>query len=358
MIFVYLLLLVPVSLVLAHIFHAPSVWVFLTATLAIVPLAEWNRRATEQLANRIGPSIGGLVNVTFSNMTELILAIFVLLSGSANVVKAQITGSIIGNGLLGLGLAILAGSWGRAKQTFDPRRAGLLASLLVLSMTALLIPAFFDYTERGVLGTVDPSQADERFSLAVSGVLIVVYGANLLYTLVTHRDIFAIQGGGDHEPAWPLWKSLGILLSATVVTALEAELISDALQPTAVQMGVSPFFLGITLLAMVGNAAEFATAIYFARKDQMDLVVSLTVGSTIQMALLMAPLLVVISYLIGHPMDLVFTNPLELIAIAVVVFVVNSIAGDGETTWFEGFLLVAVYALLALAFFFLTPQTR
>jgi Ca2+:H+ antiporter len=357
MIFVYLLLLVPLSLVLAHVVHAPPVWIFVSATLAIVPLAEWNRRATEQLATRTGASIGGLVNVTFSNMTEMILAIFVLMSGNTDVVKAQITGSIIGNGLLGLGLAVLAGSWGRARQSFETRRAGLLSSLLILSMTALLLPAFFDYTERGVMATEDPRDADERLSLGVSVVLIAVYAANLLYTLVTHRDVFAIDEGHS-EPGWPLWKSLAILLGGTALTAWEADLISEALIPTAERVGVSPFFLGITLLAMVGNAAEYATAIYFARKDQMDLVMSLTVGSTIQVALLVAPLLVVISYLLGHPMDLVFANPLELIAIVAVAFVINSIAGDGETTWFEGFLLVAVYVLLALAFFFLTPQTR
>lgn len=354
MIFNYLLLLVPLSIGLAY-FQAPPLWVFVTASLSIVPLAEWIRRGTEQLAERAGSVVGGLLNVTFGNSAELILALFVLRAGASmhGVVKATITGSIIGNSLLGLGLAIIVGSIGRDKQSFSRERAGLLSSMLILSVIALMIPALFDYTERGLFASPNAGYLDEQLSLGVAVVLILVYAGNLIYTLVTHRDVFA----GEEEqgrPAWSLKKSLAVLVGATLLVALEAELVSGALEETATRLGLTTFFLGIIVLPLVGNAAEYFSAVYFARKDRMGLVMSIAVGSSIQVALLTAPLLVLLSYAMGHPMNLVFSNPLELVAIAGVAFAVNSIAQDGETTWFEGLLLIAVYTLLALAFFFVS----
>lgn len=348
-----LLLLVPISLALEYIFHAPPIFVFITSILAIVPLAEWIRRATEQLANLAGPAIGGLLNVSFGNAAELILALFVLQAGKIDVVKGQITGSIIGNSLFGLGLAVVVGTWGREDLTFKRERAGLLSSLLILATIALLLPALFDYTERGN-GVANAAALDEWLSLGVAVVLILVYIANTIYTLVTHRNVFSAEEGSGHAE-WSLWQSLAVLIGATVVTAVEAELVSGALEPTAEQLGITTFFLGVTVLALIGNAAEYVTAISFARKREMELVMTTTVGSSIQVALLVAPLLVLVSYAMGRPMNLVFANPLELIAIAGVAFAVNAIAQDGETTWFEGVLLLAVYVLLGLAFFFVTP---
>jgi Ca2+:H+ antiporter len=347
-----LLLLVPISIALAF-FHAPPAVVFATSAASIIPLAEWIRRATEQVAEHAGSVIGGLLNVTFSNSAELILAIFVLYAGNTNVVKATITGSIIGNSLLGLGLAILAGSWGRKRQSFSREKAGLHSSLLILSVIALLTPALFDYTERGIFRVPDAGPLDERLSLGVSVVLILVYIANLVYTLYTHNDVFESEEA-QGMPEWSLSRALAVLIAATVVVAVEASFVSGALEATATTLGISQFFLGIVVLPIVGNAAEYVSVIYFARKDRMGLVMSIAVGSSIQVALLTAPLLVLISYVVGHPMNLVFSNPLELIAIAGVAFAVNSIAQDGETTWFEGLLLIAVYILLALAFFFVT----
>ena len=322
----------------------------------MIPLAEWIRRATEHLAERAGPAIGGLLNVSFGNTAELILALFVLAAGKPDVVKAQLTGAIIGNSLLGLGLAIVIGSIGREKQTFNRAHAGQLSSLLVLSTIGLLLPALFDYAigDRSDSGRL---LRDEHLSLSVSVVLILVYVANLIYTLVTHRDVFAFPEGDAYETAaphapWPIWKALTLLAVATAVTAYEAEMISGALEATAAQLGLSEFFLGIILLAVIGNAAEYVSAIYFARQDQMGLAVSITVGSTIQISLLVAPVLVIVSALMGHPMNLVFSSPLELIAIGAVVFAINAIANDGETTWFEGVLLLAIYALFGLAFYF------
>ena len=345
-----LCLLVPLSLALEWLDASP-VWVFASGAAAIIPLGSWIRRATEQVAERAGPAIGGLMNVTFGNAAEFILALFVLRSGNVGVVKATITGSIIGNSLLGLGMSILAGSWGREKQTFERHRASLLASLLILSVIALLLPALFDLTEKNA-DVPGRHLLDERLSLGVSVVLILVYVANLAYTLLTHRDVFALEEEKE-GPAWSRGKALGVLVGATAVIALEAELVSGALEATAGRLGLSTFFLGIIVLAVVGNAAEYMSAVYFARQDRMGLVVTITVGSTIQVALLTAPLLVLISWAIGHPMNLVFANPLELIAIAGAAFAVNSIAQDGETTWFEGVLLLAVYALLGLSFFYL-----
>ncbi len=370
MIFLYLLLLIPVSLALGY-FGAPSWVIFAASALAIVPLAEWIRRATEQLSEHTGSVIGGLLNVTFGNMAELILAIFVLSEGKTSVVKATITGSIIGNSLLGLGLAILVGSWGREKQTFSRERAGLLSSLLILSVLALMIPALFDYTERSLVHAPESGKLDEYLSLGASVVLILVYAANLIYTLVTHKDVFAAEehtpdadedkqpesaenSGEAHAAQWSWKKALLVLIGATAAVALEADLVSGELEKTAETVGLTTFFMGIIVLPIIGNAAEYFSAIYFARRNRMDLVMSISVGATIQIALLTAPVLVLFSYLLGHPMTLVFSNPLELIAIAGVAFAVNSIAQDGETTWFEGLLLIAVYLLLAMAFFWVT----
>jgi len=346
-----LLLLIPLSVLLEHVFHAPPVWVFVTGILGIIPLAEWIRRATEHMARLAGPAIGGLLNVTFGNMAELIIALFVLNSGNLDVAKAQITGSIIGNSLLGLGLAIVAGSWGRTSQKFNREHSGLLSSLLILSVVALLLPALFNLTERN-MPDAERLMLDERLSLGVSVVLILVYVSNLLYTLVTHKDVFALEEEKESH-SWPLWKALGVLIGGTALIALEAELVSGALEAASSALHLSPFFLGIIVLAVVGNAAEYISAVYFARQDRMGLVITITVGSTIQVALFTAPLLVLISRAMGKPMNLVFSNPMELIAIASVAFAVNSIAQDGETTWFEGVLLLAVYALFGLAFFFM-----
>jgi Ca2+:H+ antiporter len=362
MIFTYMLLFVPVSLALAFLFHASPVLVFLTSVLAIVPLAVWIQRGTEQVAFRTGPSIGSLLNVSFGNAAELILALFVLSAGNATVVKGQITGSIIGNSLLGLGLAVLVGTWGKPRLRFNREQAGLLSTLLMLVLIGLLLPAIFDLTERDIAGVSNAFQLDEQLSLIVSVVLILLYIGNLIYTLVTHEDVFSAgtenaesEQGEGHQALWPLWQSLAVLFLATAVTAIEAELVSGAIEETASAIGVTTFFLGVIVLAVIGNAAEYVSAVYFARREKMDMVMSITAGSTVQVALFVAPLLVIVSYIIGKPMDLVFNNPIELIAIAAVAFGVNAISRDGEVTWFEGALLLGLYLLMATAFFLVTP---
>jgi Ca2+:H+ antiporter len=369
-IFLWLLALVPLSLAITYLADVSPLLVFAAAILAIVPLAEWIRRATEQLSHTLGAAIGGLLNLTFGNVAELLLAVFVLLEGETDVVKGQITGSILGNGLLGLGLAIVVGSWGRARQRFNRASAGKLSSLLILAVIALLMPALFSFTERRAVGPNLAGDLDERLSLGVSVVLLLVYGANLVYTFVTHRDVFAAEEDGEGEgegesasggsgattgASWPIWKSVAVLVGATAFVAWEAEIVSGALTSTASSLGVTSFFLGVIVLAVIGNVSEYLAAVYFARQNRMTLAMALTVGSTIQVALLVAPVLVLVSYFIGRPMNLVFANPLELIGIAAVTFSVNAIAQDGETTWFEGVLLLGVYALFVLAFYFVVP---
>jgi Ca2+:H+ antiporter len=352
----WLLLLVPIAAAVHYLLDAGPLWTFVAGVIAIVPLAEWIRRGTEQISHRAGAAVGGLLNATFGNTAELVLAIFVLLTGQANVVKAQITGSIIGNGLLGFGLAIAIGTWGRQELGFKRERASLLSSLLMLVVIALLVPALFNYTERGIFASTEATSLDEKLSLCVAVVLIAVYAANLLYTLVTHRDAFAPDEPREQKgDVWPVRRSIAVLVGATIGTAWMAELVSGALEATAKTIGVSTFFLGVIVLAIIGNAAEYVSSIYFARRGRLALVAAITIGSTIQVALLVAPILVLVSHVAGHPMNLVFDNPLELIAIASVAFVVNAITRDGQATWFEGVLLIAVYVLLAFAFFFATP---
>lgn len=350
----FLLLLIPASFALAY-YHASPTWLFLVGIGALIPLSEYLRLGTEEISRKTGGAIGGLLNVTFGNAPEMILAIFLLRTGAVEVVKAQITGAFIGNGLLGLGLAIVAGSIGREKQTFKKERASMLSAMLILCVIALLLPALFDLTLRHSPLAAEIDKRDQNLSLGVAGVLIAVYVANLIYTLITHRDIFAIsEEEGEHGLGWPAWVSVAVLLGATVFTAIEAELISGALEATAERLHLSTFFLGIIVLAVVGNIPEKASAIYFARRDRMGLVMTITVGSTIQIALLVAPVIVFISFLTGHPMNLVFSSPLEMISFASVALAVNAISQDGETTWFEGVLLLGVYAILALAFYFVS----
>ncbi len=355
-----LLLLVPVAPVLGYLVAAGGVWVFLAGAVAIAVLADWARRATEHIAAKLGPAIGGLLNVSFGSIAEIILAFFVLAAGKVDVVRAQIAGSILGTTLFGLGLAIVVGSIGRSRQTFNRDKAGQLASMLILVVIALLLPAVFDFTARHLAQQADPAITDEHLSIGVALVLLVLYGANLIYTLVTHRDAFASdeprdEGDEGGEGGWPMWVSVSVLVVGTALIAMEAHLVSGALDETSQSLGLSPVFLGVIVLALVGTAADLFAASWFARQDKMGLVLNICVGSAIQVALVVAPLLVLGSWWMGQPMTLVFRNPLALFAIAGAAFIVNAISTDGETTWFEGLLLLGVYVLFGLAFFFTAP---
>ena len=310
---VALLALVPVAPVAALVFHAPAAWVFLSGAIGIAVLADWIRRATEQVAERVGPAIGGLLNVSFGSLAELILAFFVLARGQAAVVQAQVTGSIIGTSLLGLGLAIVVGCIGRESLTFNRERAGQLSTMLIVVLIALLLPAVFDAAGRmGGSGQHAGIEAEE-LSIGVSIVLVLLYLANLIYTLITHRDVFASEEPRDARDAWPLWGSIAALVAATAAISYEAELVSDALETTARSLGLSTVFLGVIVLAVVGTASDIVAGAFFASRAKMGLALSICIGSAIQMALVVAPLLVIGSWFLGHPMTLVFRNPIDLL---------------------------------------------
>lgn len=345
------LLIVPLSLGLKYLVDASPLWVFIAGAAAIAVLAEYIRRATDQLAERVGPAIGGLLTVSFGSVAELLLALFVLLSGKTAVVQAQITGSIIGTSLFGLGLAALIGGATRERQTFNTAKSGLLSSLLILVVIALLLPAIFDYTARAEGHSANLGISDEELSLTASIVLLILYVANLAYTLITHRDIFA-AGERRGQASWSLATALGVIIAATAVIAVEAEMVSGALTETGEALHLSPIFLGVIVLGVIGTVADLFAASWFAHQDKMGLAVNICIGSAIQVGLVVAPLLVLLSWVIGYPMTLVFSDPMHLFAIAATALIVNSIARDGETTWFEGLLLVGVYVLFAIAFFF------
>ena len=352
MVSLLLLLFVPVSAVLRFGFDAPPLWVFATSAIGVIVLAHWISTATEDIAAQAGPAIGGLLNISFGSIAELVLAIFVLVEGHADVVRSQITGSIIGTCLLGLGAAMMVGGFTREKQTFKRERAGLLSSLLILVLIALMLPAVADYVLRQAPAGHDVGVSDEFLTLGTSGVLLMLYGGNMIYTLVTHRNIFSQSEDGEAQSKTGIGGPLAILGAGTIGVAFEAELVSGALEATATTLHLSPLFLGVVVLALAGTSADLFAAVLFAHRDKMGLVMDICLGSAIQIALVVSPLLAVVSWFLGHPMTLVFGNPLDLFAIGATALIVNSVAGDGETTWFEGLLLVGVYLLLALAFFF------
>ena len=352
MVSLLLLLFVPVSAFLRFAVDVSPLWVFATSAIGVIVLAHWISTATEDIAAQAGPTIGGLLNISFGSIAELVLAVFVLVDGHADVVRSQITGSIIGTCLLGLGLAMMVGGFTRERQVFRRERAGLLSSLLILVLIALMLPAVADYVLRQAPAGHDVGVSDEFLTLGTSIVLLTLYGGNMVYTLVTHRNVFSRIDDAEPSSASGIGGPLAILVAGTVAVAFEAELVSGALEATATSLHLSPLFLGVVVLALAGTSADLFAAVLFAHRDKMGLVMDICLGSAIQIALVVSPLLAVVSWFLGHPMTLVFGNPLDLFAIGATALIVNSVAGDGETTWFEGLLLVGVYVLLALAFFF------
>jgi Ca2+:H+ antiporter len=349
-----MLAFLPVAAILLYFVHSDPVWVFVTGVIAVAALADWVRRATEQVAAHAGPAIGGLVTISFGSIAELLLAFFVLTSSDAAVVRAQIVGSIIGTSLLGLGLAMFAGGMKFERQKFERAGAGRRSSMLILIMVALLLPAIFNLAAGGPGQHHASPIGNEGLSLAISVVLLLLYAGGLVYTLVTRRDVFSSEKEGTAGGTnWSLTQALAVLVGATAAIAFGAEMVAGALQATARSLGLPLLFLGVVPLALIGTSSDLLAAVTFGRQNRMSLVMSICVGSAIQVALVIAPLLVLASWAIGRPMTLVFSNPLDLFAIAGTVFIVNAISSDGETNWFEGLLLIGVYVLLAMAFFFM-----
>ncbi len=349
----YMLVFVPITAALAFFVH-PADWIIFTcAALSIIPIAAMMGEATENLAVKTGPTIGGLLNATFGNATELIIAFFALRAGKIDVVKASITGSMISNMLLVLGLALFLGGLKHKKQIFNKDVAGALSSLLVIVMIAFLVPAIFDFTERGE--GIAPAQvmiSDEKFSLAASVVLIGLYICNLVFSLFTHNDLISASDDDHDAETWPVKRGVLTLLVATLVVAWLSEVLVGSLEGFSQQLGLTEVFAGLIIIPIIGNAAEHAASV-FALKNKLDLAIQIALGATIQIALLVAPVLVILSYMVGKPMDLVIHRPLELVGLFGATVITASVARDGETNWLEGAMLLGVYFLLALAFFFL-----
>jgi Ca2+:H+ antiporter len=348
--------LIPVAVAL-EILGAPATAVFAASALGIVPTAALMGRATEELAARSGPGIGGLLNVTFGNAPELIIALFALGQGLQEVVKASIVGSIIGNMLLVLGAAMLAGGIGRDRQRFSRTSASIQTTMLMLAAGALIMPAIFELVEGKGLpapgaeaihygGTV------EHLSLAVAIVLIITYVIGLFFSLKTHRDLFNPEYEEEDTWGWSTRKSVIALAIAGVLVGVMSEVLVGSITEASESVGLSEFFIGVIVVAIVGNAAEHWVAVLVAMKDKMDLAVNIAVGSSAQIALFVAPVLVIASFFIGpYPLALVF-NGFELGAILLAILVGNHVTTDGESTWFEGVQLLAVYFVFGLAFYF------
>lgn len=344
-----LLIFVPVTIVLALI-QSDHLGVFLSAAVAIIPLAGLLGRATEHLTAHVGAGVGGLLNASLGNAAELIIALAALREGLHDVVKASLTGSILGNILLVLGASMLAGGLKYERQKFNQTAAGLGASLLLLSAVGLIIPALFHLTasDRGPI-------VERELSLEISVVLFAIYVMHLVFSLRTHRHFYRGDDEGTSHSGEKLWsrgQAIAVLAVATILVAVMSEFLVGALEHAAQTLGLTQIFVGVVLVALVGNAAEHSTAVMVAMKNKMDLALGIAIGSSLQIALLVAPVLVFASYLFDAPLDLIFT-PFEVAAVTISVLIVGFVSMDGESHWMEGVMLVGVYTMLAIAFYFL-----
>jgi Ca2+:H+ antiporter len=350
----WLLIFVPITFLGEYAFHVSPTMLFFFSCISIIPLAGWLGKATEHLAEKTGEGIGGLLNATFGNAAELIIALMALQAGLYDVVKASITGSIIGNILLVLGASFLAGGLKYKTQRFNAGGARSLSTMLTLASIGLIAPAVFHY-----FGGKDIAEKEAGLSLEIAIVLVITYALSLLFSLKTHKQLFvgevsevAEVSEGKHQH-WSLSKSLSILAAATVFIAWMSEILVGSVEVAAHSLGMTSIFVGVIVVAIIGNAAEHSTAILVALKNRMDLSLSIAVGSSIQVALFVAPVLVFASYAIGsRPMDLVFT-PIEILAITLSALITEQLASDGESNWFEGVQLISVYIIFALVFYFL-----
>jgi Ca2+:H+ antiporter len=348
---------IPIAIAL-DLAHASAALVFTTSALGVIPTAALMGKATEELAARSGPGIGGLLNVTFGNAPELIIALFALHEGLQEVVKASLVGSILGNILLVLGASMFVGGLRHPRQVFDRTAAGVQALMLLLAAGALAMPAIFQLVSGGGLPkptatAVHFSGDIEHLSVAVALVLVVTYIAGLIFSLKTHRGLFNPEHDDEEEgEPWSVRRAVIMLAIAGVAVGVMSEILVGSITEASKSIGLSPFFVGVIVVAIVGNAAEHWVAVYFASKDKMDLSVNIAIGSSAQIALFVAPVLVLLSHVLGpFPMALVF-NGLELGALFLAVLVAQAVTNEGESTWFEGLQMLSVYVVLGFTFFY------
>ena len=347
---------IPVGLALKLGGAAPTL-VFVASALGMLAAAALMSDATEQLAERSGPGVAGLLNVTFGNTPELIIALFALGDGLHEVVKASLVGSVIGNSLLVLGAAMLAGGRKRTRQTFSRIAAQTQSGMLLVTVAALILPAVFQLVHSGSLPRVGERRhyfghQVEQLSLWVALILIATYLAGLLFSLRTHRDLFRPSSREDASGEWSVRRSIVSLAGAAVLVSVASDTLVGSIEHTSRDIGLSQFFVGVFVVGVVGNAAEHYVAVVAAVKDKMDLAVNIAIGSSAQIGLFVAPLVVLFSFAVGPaPMPLVF-NGYELVALLVTALITATLTADGESSWFEGVQLISMYALLGLVFAF------
>lgn len=346
----FLLLAVPLA-ILAEYLGWGAVWVFSFAAVGVIPLAGYIGESTESLAHYTGPRLGGLLNATLGNAAELIITIVAIREGLLDLVKASITGSILGNLLLVLGMAMLLGGLRNGDQKFDRRKASNDAILLVLTVLVLMIPSLFSHNiEIGPEGSIKV----EALSLGVAAVMVVLYVLGLIFSLKMPKGPLTpepAEGMAVHA-AWPLKQALAVLAASTVGVAFLSELFVGAVEPVVETLGISEFFIGIIFIPIIGNVAEHLVAVQMAVRNKMELSVEIAVASSLQIALFVAPVLVFLSLLMGHPLTLVF-HPFELLALIAGVLIAALVSADGESNWLEGAELLAIYIILGMAFFLL-----
>jgi Ca2+:H+ antiporter len=349
---------IPIAIAL-ELAHADAVLIFCAAAAGVIPTAALMGRATEELAHRAGPGIGGFLNVTFGNAPELIIAFFALNEGLQEVVKASLIGSILGNILLVMGAAMLVGGLRRERQTFSATAASVQSSMLLLAAVALVMPTIFQLVSGGGLPAVGEERVNfgsdlEQMSFIVAIILLISYAGGLMFSLRSHRALFNPTSEAEEhvDEPWTVRKSVITLASAGVAVGIMSEILVGSISEASHTIGLSEFFVGLIVVAIVGNAAEHWVAIYFAMRDKMDLSVNIAIGSSAQIALFAAPVLVLVSFFVGpNPMALVF-NGFELGAIFLAILIANHVTADGESTWYEGMQLLSVYAVLGVVFFY------
>lgn len=342
----YLLIFVPISII-AEFLHVPPTAMFVLAALAIIPLAGVMGEATEEIAFYSGPRIGGFLNATFGNATELIIAFFALKAGLFEVVKASLAGSVMGNVLMVLGLSMLVGGLKYKTQTFNKQSIEVSSSMLLFAVMGLTLPAIFTYTVPAELLNTQY----EGVSVIVGVIMFAIYLMSLYFSFYTHKDIYAVKHEEEGTAKWSLNKAIMVLIGATVFIGIESEFFVSAVEPMTQAIGLSEFFVGIIVVPIIGNAAEHSTAVVMAYKNKMDVAVEIAIGSSLQIILFVTPVLIFLS-LLFTPMSIIF-NMFELVALIASVLIANRVASDGESNWLEGVQLLAVYLIMAVAFFVL-----
>ena len=343
----FMLLFVPISFIGKFLNFSPTI-MFILAALSIIPLAGIMGEGTEEISFYTGPKIGGFLNATFGNATELIISFFALKSGLFEVVKSSIAGSIIGNILLVLGASMFIGGLKHKTQNFNINVVETTSSMLLFSLIGLCVPAFFTHTiNANLLNT-----RYEGLSLVVAIVMFILYILSLIFSFFTHKDLYATTTKEEgHESKWSLKKSIAILIITTVIIAIESEFLVGGIEDITSKLGLSEFFVGIILIPIIGNAAEHSTAITMALKNKMDVAIEIALGSSLQIILFVAPVLIFLS-LLFTPMSIIF-NPFELVSLIASVIIANKVASDGQSNWLEGAQLMAVYFIIAAGFFIL-----